>query len=1023
MLPYRVQEVKTGLYIYVYSGGATPSVSGDHHVTLHCARGSPSYRFYFDHISFSPFFSAFFARCVADGVRLQFGSAVQRPLRSPDDVPRRTTVVHGDSLPHVGDAFYEVVLQAAEEVERIAGGHYVPNLYECVFNMVCVYPWGEEDLLQEVAEAQCEGSRSPSGTPGAPMKSFWERCAFLPLQTVSQHRFFKKALESLRTGTCGEKRDSIAACVRQVRLAVYTQASRSPSRERILCGEHLFSLVPSISEVVAGFGTSLGTLREMLMCASQGNLLDNRLLSVLLPDVSVDCLTILTCISSQGEYASRACIDACCFGCSSERWRCLDMPSKSSRMRSGAASRDGAATSTGARNAVLPLRQAVSTSALSQHRTDEQLISEAHDARGASWTTSQPQKPIATKSHTPFPDSLLWSNSGASSQLDRSVDRLGAVRQLSKSPGGGPSLLKDGIASSPPTAEMRCTAPAPPVALGTDAVKATVETPVTPSDKGTPNESCSHGWSTVKGECGSLKAVGGLAEGAKTAPLEQNAAGQEREAQIRQSYQSGPDTAAMPPAYNNTLQTSRAGLEGREQPLHALESQRMHRAAELPHTAPAFDGAEVCVENMCKSERGVPSTNIETLDSYVAYFDAAFLLYTNTVNAKILMNDVNRFSNENINLVPLPEAAAQRWERGDQQVDAIRRQETAPIRQQRLMGLKPTALQSETRQQLGERRDAMNSTVAKIQQAPAEAGVKALEGYEESLEVVRRVPDDCNSVVRQLEDVLLRAVETANNVGPKEPHRETVRAELSIPEMAFAELHAAVDAAREAGEAEAAARVGAPAASVLKQRTIKAALDSLRTDLAAATAEYASVCTALEKSRTELHSMEGAIAGKQEELALLCAEVDAAAGDLDAIRAAKNTTREMLRCTTEELETQRVAAVHGRQGSSCGCCGSLNDTSIATAKVVAEEMRKVVEELIEAVEWIEEVEDTMVNESDRAVMTLRRCDGEMTLRIDRLMDRCACFMEVESRLAMRSALIPSEGSSRNFSRPYPNHKK
>ncbi|KAG5472197.1 hypothetical protein CUR178_02873 [Leishmania enriettii] len=86
------------------------------------------------------------------------------------------------------------------------------------------------------------------------------------------------------------------------------------------------------------------SLCEMLVCRRQGNLLDDLLLPLLQPGMSIDYLTILTCISAQIKYANRSCIDGCCFMCRRERRRRTAAASPVSRVPTGhAASRGRAA--------------------------------------------------------------------------------------------------------------------------------------------------------------------------------------------------------------------------------------------------------------------------------------------------------------------------------------------------------------------------------------------------------------------------------------------------------------------------------------------------------------------------------------------------------------------------------------------------------------------------------------------------------------------------------------------------------
>ncbi|KAG5497158.1 hypothetical protein GH5_01695 [Leishmania sp. Ghana 2012 LV757] len=75
------------------------------------------------------------------------------------------------------------------------------------------------------------------------------------------------------------------------------------------------------------------------------------------------------------------------------------------------------------------------------------------------------------------------------------------------------------------------------------------------------------------------------------------------------------------------------------------------------------------------------------------------------------------------------------------------------------------------------------------------------------------------------------------------------------------------------------------------------------------------------------------------------------------------------------------------QESRDECKGLVKEAGLAVAKAVIEkELGKVIEEIAAATGELSEVEDVMMEEADRAVLALRCCDGEITLRVERLMD-------------------------------------
>ncbi|KAG5471854.1 hypothetical protein LSCM4_03412 [Leishmania orientalis] len=297
----------------------------------------------------------------------------------------------------------------------------------------------------------------------------------MPLRTEGRRQLYKSVLKGLCCCPCSEERDDTAACVKQVQLAVYASASESTAHVRALCAEHLFSLMSSVCDVGSSFGTKMESLCEMLVCRRQGNLLDNPLLPLLLPGMSIDCLTILTCIYAQIKYASCSCIDACCFECRRERRRRAAAASPVSRVPTGhAASRGRAARGMHAQDSAPPLCRPMPTSALFQRMKAELLMSVAQSASYALWQTPLLQEPSAA-----LPSPSRVSNSDRWTPSETLVDRLHAVRHVGQSPAGGPRLLRAGTTLTSPPPTMTRTAPAPSAKSDTSALRIAVEAPAT----------------------------------------------------------------------------------------------------------------------------------------------------------------------------------------------------------------------------------------------------------------------------------------------------------------------------------------------------------------------------------------------------------------------------------------------------------------------------------------------------------------------------------------------------------------
>ncbi|GET91306.1 hypothetical protein, unknown function [Leishmania tarentolae] len=1111
MLAYRVRKIQTGVYIFPWAKGeeATLSVSGDRQVTLHCAGGLLSDPFAFDDVVFAPFYKTLYSCCVEDGLRLQFGSALQRRAPSFRDVPRRTTIVHGDAVAHAAEAFYKVLLLASKDVECIAGAHHAQSAYECVFNMVRVYPWGEEDLLEVAGRENCCSSPSYPGTASAQEMSLWNTRTSVPLRTAAQRQLFKQTLKQLCCVRRREGQDDTAVCVQQVRLAVYAPSVDSTTGDRVLCAEHLFSLVPSVSDVATSFGTTMEALCETLVCRRQGNLLDNPLLSVLLPGVSVDCLTILTCISARGEYASRPCIDACCFGCSSERRRRPVTASSSFAVPTSDASRNG--TTKGMHPECLEslVDQPSSSSHRCQRMTSELLMSVAANASYTSWQTSQVPNTTAAAPRTPLFGSSGASNRNPFVQLDESVDRMLERRHPRESPWGKHTLPMDSGTCLSPSAKAKC----PASSLST----AEEPSAATPSRRAK-SESCESNRGGGRPKLGSIRDVNALRDRTSMPAKERGVSAGELEAsgrpkalqmdtKLRRRYAAYDANEATLSAHREDLQTPCAELTRGEQKLHVLVGEEACDTADLPCTAQPFQKLDPPVEDLRQRKQDL-STYLAMLDSYAAYVNTTCCLYADQVDAKMLLLDgVKRDLTRRISVAELVERACmldQQCEDYDRRVKALQRQEAALSHQMSLMEVDAAALRTEI-QLLEDRRDSTQRDIDDHKRAAAVNRVKALEEYEESLAHARRVQSECDAAVLELADLVARSGKAAEDLVCKEAERDTVRAEVHALEVERACLLATLNAAREAGT-EDAARVNMPAAiaeqtagpTTLEDRVHlqarvdreSALHDGLRAevDTAGARLDNAHTWTTVERemllcSEEELEAHPAAQATLQSvrmahlsrgpgkscavadaerqacfgaavnstathrlatqtaleaELARLQQDRDTVARELEDLVTRRAKAADDVACKEAELarlqatlsgarkaDADEAAVRSGAHGTVNASSDKLcdddgprgNSCSLACAKcIVEEELRKVIEELSVATEELAEVEDVMIEEADRAVLVLRRCDGEMTLRLDRLMNRCASFMDVESRLAGRSASMMSENSSQRHTR-------
>ncbi|KPA74566.1 hypothetical protein ABB37_09205 [Leptomonas pyrrhocoris] len=464
MLSYRVQQVQTGVFIYPpdKDGDETLSVSGTQQVTLHCAGDLSSEPFPFDTVVHAPFYTTLYAMCVADNVRAQFGAAVRRPAAACTSAPRRSTVLHGDPASHVAKAFYQVVRLAAEDVVRLCGAQHAGSPCECVFNAARVYPWGEEDPLGEALRV------------GAATSPLLQQKTTVPLQTPAQQRLFATVLKQLCSLPPDAERGEASACVRQVRLAVYTCGGGDAAvAGRVLCAEHLFSLVPSICDVCTSFGTTMEALCEVLVCRREGNLLDNPLLPVLLPGVAIEGLSVLTCISAKGRYASRPCIDACCFGCSGAR---RQRPAALSPLRRDCrpTKREGLTPRPSNRVCTPPapafppsfvratgeveiMADARSTETASDHISGGQRDSVAPPSN-----VSPRRSPLTGRASPTTPNHRA---SSPLSHIDASVDRILTYRRLHSSPAEPVALAASSSTPTPPRSTLKSRLPSSPYEL------------------------------------------------------------------------------------------------------------------------------------------------------------------------------------------------------------------------------------------------------------------------------------------------------------------------------------------------------------------------------------------------------------------------------------------------------------------------------------------------------------------------------------------------------------------------------
>ncbi|KAK7197561.1 hypothetical protein NESM_000706300 [Novymonas esmeraldas] len=973
MLPFRVGEVHTAAFIHPWRPDepAALSVSPTHDVVLHCAGAVKSDPFPFDEVVFAPFYNTLY-NSLAERVRLQFGSALQQPTGSSSQARHQATLVHGDPASHATAAFYRVVRLAAEEVERVVGVHHAMSPYECVFSVVRVYPWGEEDLLAATATAAAAVHAGGDGAAaGASAPLLWNMRTSVPLRTAAQRQLLKSALREVCRGPRREGREDTTGCVQQVRLAVYAPASVSAAGERVLYAEHLFTLVPSVDDVSARFGTTREALCEMLVCRRQGNLLGNPLLPVLLPGMSVDCLTIVTCISARGAHASRACIDACCFGCSGERWR-------------------GGGAAPGTVDAPAPLLVPVSCAAAAFERMTGALLMAVAPGGAADG------------------DDLA--------RLDESVDRILAQRR-------GSTAAAD--------------------ALG--GVVATGGHPRTPGDAPVP----------------AADAAAERVWGAATRRLGAETAAVARDMRLsvqrlREEYAC--EEAALT-ARSRELRASCAELERREQLLRARVDEGQQRADELLRpvepahaaVAPAAGGALTGCE-----------------EHYVSYVDAACLLYADAMESKVLLLDgARRAVTQRLSIAALVERAArlqQQCETRDLRVEALERREAELSRRLRAMELEAADV-AVTMERTREQRDAMERETAAEAHAAAAAQTKALEEYDECLAIMKRMRSARDAAAAEFRAAAARAAQAAEDALAAESDRDRAQADAAAAARQLAKLRTALEAATEAAGVETAARSAAHAAGEREQRALQETLSVMRADVLATTTAQASARTALDELKAECaataHDLarlreaqaaaeasvvrEGAVQDEQfsdvraadgaaarealkGEIARLNNERAAAACELEALtariaqvmqdaaqaEAERDSARADAAAATAELGELRSALAMAREGGAVDAAARVAEHTTADG-VVADALRSVLAELVTATDELAEVEDVMVEESDKAVLALRQCDGVMTQRTERLLDRVATFMDVESRLMVRSASVVFETPSRRTS--------
>ncbi|KPI84358.1 hypothetical protein ABL78_6587 [Leptomonas seymouri] len=907
MLSYQVESLRTG--VYILPSGAdrqTLSVSGNQQVTLHCAGDLTSDPFPFDKVVYAPFHNTLYSMCVADDVRAQFGAAVQRPAAAYRRAPRRATIFHGDPATHSANAFYQVVRLAAEEVERLSGAHHAGSPYECVFNVARVYPWGEKDLLGEALRMGNEGT-TPDVAALPPAPALSKPKATAPLQTPAQRRLFVKVLKQLCEMLDDERREA-SACVHQVRLAVYTRCfcGDVANSERVLCAEHLFSLMPSVCDVCTSFGTSMEALCEVLLCRRAGNLLDNPLLPLLLPGAAIEGLSVVTCISAKGRYASRPCIDACCFGCSSGRQQ---RAAKMNQLLLECEPTQHERRASGGRDLLSPPTAPSFTSPF-QKMTSELLLSTASRSghttpESASRRTSVsiapppivfPKRSLATSMVSPNRSGHYQSS--RLSCLDASVDRILAQHQLDQSPAKSLKSHASSSVSIGPRGNLGGRLPFSPYDLRKYKERVARQAEEALLDR--VKEAEKRADAAV--ETAREKAAN--AQRLETDALERSREVQGKIGQMRHAYAT--EKAALL-IRQKVLQLSCADLGAQEQRLVDAVEERWCAAEELERAAQQLTVVEPRLRCV-RAEEQQRSQCVELQLRYVECISDVCREYACAVADKVAQLDIYAHSlAEEVHCVAwearlselqqqctLQEARLAELEEQSRtelrRVGDLRREEGHLTGSLDELRINCTRLQSSV-EQLERRCADQQQRIASDLREAADAQERAVRDYDNSIEVLRRLKGEQQDLRKR---------------------RDELRADCE-------QQQSLCDAARE---------------------------------------ELAGLRSTTEELRVHLEQLE--------------------------------VSRSVVKAELEQLRGAEALATEQ------ACVNSANG-------VVVDELRQVIEELADATDELAEVEDVMIEETDKALLAFRRCDGEMTVRVERLLDRCASFMDVESRIASRSS--------------------
>ena len=1128
MLSYRVEHVTTGVYIQApeINGEETLSVSGNRQVTLHCAGDLISDPFPFNQVVYAPFYNTLYATCVADDVRAQFGAAVQRAPAACRSVPRRATLLHGDPVSHAASAFYQVVRLAAEDVERIGGALHAESPYECVFNAVRVYPWGEEDVLAEALRAgDASGAPAAASSP-PPTSALWKRRATVALQTPVQHRLLLTVLKRLCNALFDDERSEASACVFQVRLAVYAgggcSGGNDAKAERVLRAEHLFTLIPSIGDVCRSFGTTMEALCEALVCRREGNLLDNPLLPVVLPGVAIEGLTVLTCISAKGKYASRPCIDACCFGCSSEREQRV---AQLSPLRPACTSAKHDRSATKGRRLFCPPANPLLTSPF-QKMTSELLSSVGpHGTVDSQQRTQSPQTASLTLS--PGTEARTHSSRGKGtaadeshrtssplSYIDDSVDRILAHHHFERSPGRATPLEKPSAPTTPSQRPLRDRVPFSPCKLRKQREEVARQTEEALMDR--------------------VRAAEERAEAAAAAARERTAEARRRETEalersraIEESLTQMRHTRATEEAVllvrQKVLQLSCTDLEAQEQRLAAAVAERRCVADELERAAQQLAVLEPQLQGM-RAEAQRRSQCAVLQQRHDDAMDKACSEYACALAAKVSLLDAHaRLLADGVCLDAWESRLSQLQRQcGAQEAELVGLEQQSRAEQQRVEELRREECELQCVQdglhrecerlqrnvaELEWKREEQQRHIAAEMRDAADAQEKALKDYDDRLAVLRRLKGEEQALRRQRDELCVDcerqqclhkdAKEEVENVrkiiqqlrnasttmernaaqrkeeiqreeqndaarldalrvrGVEAEERERRCALRGVEAVARAALvsHssalralAAVEERERVARAEQDAREAVQAAQALELQQLMTGLAVRMADTAGcvaaeATAQQNDLQEELKRllgerkaATAELAELASQQAQARAALAQLDTDTGAAAARLDALRVRGVEVEGRLRAAAEggsaapsftsdqekELNEASPIAAASVEGSVTLCrSGGFLDVDHREAQqletvqvIVAEELRKVIEELADATDELAEVEDTMIEETDKSLLAFRRCDGELTLRVERLMDRCASFMDVESRLMSRAPSSYSSGLSR-----------